>query len=245
MKKSGWVKISAVLLLCLSTVASSWAGFWDWTQPYKGPKRDIVNLIITANYRDTLLLAQVVQYHTKQPFILLPAKGQDQIFFWPARQDTALEIPEKDLSRFISYLNPQRIIVIGAVNVVNEKYLSMIPRDQTVMVIYNQDWQRVAESLDGILRAPNISTDFSRLHEQLINGALYAPTQDKTTQDKSLEKKIAASQSVPRTELVAGGAAAPLKSGETIKIVTVDPSGKITARDNMPQDAPVLIDANK
>ncbi len=247
MRKSGLVKIFSASLLCVCAAFSSFAGFWDWTQPYKGPKRDIVNLIITGNYRDTLLLAQVAQYHSKQPFILLPAKGQKQIFFWPARQETAMEIPEKDFSRFISFLNPERIIIIGSTNVVSEKYLNMIPRDQTVVVVYNQDWAKVAQSLDAFMREPNISSDFNRLKEQLDNGALYAPTKDK----KSVEPvTLAPATEAPAPAKALAPATAKPAENTTVKIVTFEGANKkadaaASNQENMPKDAPVLIDANK
>ncbi len=236
MKKSGLVKIFSASLLCVCAAFSSFAGFWDWTQPYQGPKKDIVNLIITGNYRDTLLLAQVAQYHTKQPFILLPAKGQNQIFFWPARQNTAMEIAEKDFSRFISFLNPERIIVIGSTNVVSEKYINMIPRDQTVVVIYNQDWQRVAQSLDAFMREPNISADFTRLKGQLDSGLLYTPTQDKKTE--TVEPAKDAPVSVPAVK-----PAATEKDGSTVKIVTFEKGS--ANQEDMPSAAPVLIEDKK
>ncbi|MDD3119404.1 MAG: hypothetical protein PHQ27_09510 [Victivallales bacterium] len=240
MKKSGGMKILVVSLLCLATSIPSWAGFWDWTQPYKGPRRDIVSLIVTANYRDTLLLAQLVQYHTKQPFILLPAKGQKQIFFWPARQSAALEISEKDLSRFIAFLNPQRIIVIGAENVVGRKYLNMIPHDQTVMVIYNENWQKVADALDGIMRAPSISVDFERLRGELNNGALYAPTQDKKDTATEANPAVPATRAVTTTPNVTTSKA----NGDTVKVVKLEKAEHHDS-DEMPKEDPVMIDADK
>jgi len=239
MIKSGLVKIVIASLLSVCVTFSLFAGFWDWTQPYKGPKRDIINLRITANYRDTLLLAQVAQYHSKQPFILLPAKGQNQIFFWPARQDTAMEIAEADLTRFISFLNPQRIIVIGGTNVVPEKYLNMIPRDQTVVVIYNQDWQKVAETLNFYLRETNISNDFSRLRAQL-SGPLYVPT----APNKSAESAVPATTEKPIVSVV-NPADQKQPAEYPAKIVRVKDvkDAKDAEQEDMPKNAPVLIES--
>ena len=42
------VFIGAVIF---STLTSSFADFWEDITPYRGPKRDVITLIITSNYK--------------------------------------------------------------------------------------------------------------------------------------------------------------------------------------------------
>ena len=91
-----------------TTLSSSFAGFWESITPYRGPKRDVITLIVTGNYKHPLVIAQLLQDETKQPYLLLPAANGKGIFFNPPRErsEAALEISEVNLARFIRFLNP-------------------------------------------------------------------------------------------------------------------------------------------
>jgi hypothetical protein len=155
---------------------SAFAGFWDWSTPYRGPDQDIITLVITGNYAKSRLLADIIQDETKQPYILLPAGGKGKIFFCPARNKPSLEILESDLERFMKFVNPQQIIVLGDTSYVPEKYLKMIDPDQTVIVVKNRNWNQAAKRLGKLLDATNLSYDFKRLSGELESGQLYKPT---------------------------------------------------------------------
>lgn len=155
---------------------SAFAGFWDWSTPYRGPDQDIITLVLTGNYAKSRLLADLIQDATKQPYILLPAGGKGKIFFCPARNKPSLEILESDLPRFMKFVNPQQIIVLGDTGYVQPKYLKMIDPDQTVIIIKNRNWNIAAKRLGKLLNATNLAYDYKRLSGELESGQLYKPT---------------------------------------------------------------------
>ena len=172
-------KFSAKTLLFISmflVTASTFAGFWEWSTPYQGPHKDIITLIITANYPRPVVMAQLIQSENRQPFILLPKKGDDKIFFWPAgKNNLALEIREKNLARFIKFLNPKQVIVLGDKRHVPQKYLDAINKKITTIIIQNGNWNNSAMTLQKMLKLNTLYRDFKRLNDEAKSG-LYRPT---------------------------------------------------------------------
>lgn len=160
-----------------TTLSSSFAGFWESITPYRGPKRDVITLIITANYKHPLVIAQLLQDQTKQPYLLLPATNGKGIFFNPPRErsEAALEIREVNLARFIRFLNPKQIVILGDDRYVAEKYRKMIDKDTPVIAIRGDNWQLIADRISILLDADNVGYDYKQLGQQL-NSGLYKPT---------------------------------------------------------------------
>jgi hypothetical protein len=160
----------------VTTLTSSFADFWEDITPYRGPKRDVITLIITSNYKHPLVIAQLLQDETKQPYLLLPAINGKGIFFNPPRErsEEALEINEVNLGRFISFLNPKEIVILGNRQYVSEKYRKMIAKDIPVITIEGNDWQKIADRVSILLDARNVAYDYKKLGQEL-NSNLYKP----------------------------------------------------------------------
>jgi hypothetical protein len=172
-------KFSVKNLLLLSVLlftTSTFAGFWEWSTPYQGPHKDIITLVITANYAKPVMIAQLIQHENRQPFILLPKKGGDKIFFWPAgKNNLALEIREKNLARFIKFIAPKQVVVLGDKRYVAQKYLNMIDENITTVIIQNASWERGTITIQKLLKLNNLYRDFKRLNDEAKAG-LYKPT---------------------------------------------------------------------
>ena len=200
MKSFKFTVKNLLLLSILLFTTSTFAGFWEWSTPYQGPHKDIITLVITANYAKPVMMAQLIQNENRQPFILLPKKGGDKIFFWPAgRKNLAIEIREKNLARFIKFINPKQVIVLGDKRYVAQKYLDMIDKNITTVTIQNASWERGAKTIQKLLKLNNLHRDFKRLNDEAKSG-LYKPT--------------------PRREPIAQDAV--LKQDEAVVAVSVD-----------------------
>lgn len=174
MKKFGLTRVLVIALLTISMAVQ--ADSWDFLKPYRGKKRDIITLVITSNYKNSRMMADLIQAENKQPYILLPATGQTKIFFCPRPGERSLEIQEADLPRFIKYINPQRILILGDNSYVPEKYRKLIDQNQTVISVKNQNWFEAAEQVEELLDLSNLSYDFKKLSDKLESGTLYKST---------------------------------------------------------------------
>ncbi len=171
------------------SISSCFADFWEAITPYRGPKRDVITLMITGNYKHPLVITQLVQEETKQPYLLLPAINGKGIFFNPPseRSKEALEINEENLVRFIKFLNPKQIVILGDKQYVPNKYREMIAKEIPVITIEGSNWQRVADRVSILLDAGNVSYDYKKLGQQLNSGLLYEPKKTKDMVDEPIK----------------------------------------------------------
>ncbi len=143
--------------------------------PYRGPQKDITTLIITSNYIKSKMLAELIQIETKQPYILLPAAGQENIFFVPAHGRNPQRIPYDKLSRFIKFVNPKQVIVLGDKSYVPENYVNMIDEHQTLWAVSNKNWFETSKSVGSLLDLSNLASDFRRTLYDWEGGQRYVP----------------------------------------------------------------------
>lgn len=138
------------------------AGIWPWGSKgtYKGNKNSIETVIITGNYVQSRLIADLVLTETNQPYILIPPGNQNIVYFCPASKNTML-INDKDFSRFLWYLNPKTIFVLGGKKYIPEKYLRMINPAQKAYIL-SDDWLKTAEELHTYMGTTNLLPEFKK-----------------------------------------------------------------------------------
>ncbi|MEI8248037.1 MAG: hypothetical protein WCI51_19530 [Lentisphaerota bacterium] len=171
----------------------------EMATPYQGPERDVITLIITSNYKKSRLLAELIQRETKQPILLLPAGDQKGIYFMPASvKKPAMEIKEENIGKFVAFINPQQILVLGDRGFVHQEYIDMIDKKMPVFVVNGRDWIINARSVAKLLDLNNLSSDYTRLYRQVEGGTLYKPSETapedtaaKTEEEVKLESKDA------------------------------------------------------
>ena len=162
-------------MLLLSSLAIS-ASALPWT--VFGQHRKPVTLVITANYKSPRLMAEIIQAESRQPYLLLPVKesSDNRIIFCPAKKDGALQIQESRINEFVRWLAPKRIIVLGNENFVPAKYTDMLDKTIPVVRIEGASWARVADELNFMLNLSNLSGDFRRLSQEMMDqGGIYRP----------------------------------------------------------------------
>ena len=171
--------ILVAFIFTFTAVNCAFADFWDALNPYRSPKNSIVTLVVTGNYKHPLLIAQLIQQETKQPYLLVPAASGKGIFFNPPRKrsEAALEIREANLARFIRFISPKQIVILGDKRYVAEKYRKMIDKNIPVITVTGNNWQRIADRLSILLAASNVGDDYKELGQQL-NSGLYKPTKN-------------------------------------------------------------------
>jgi len=170
-----------IILLCsmvLVAAVAVFAGFWDWATPYQGPERDVITLVITGNYKSSRAMADVIQYESRQPYILLPYKGAKGIFFCPAGPNaSALEIPAEQLIQFIGFLDPQRIIILGNEDYVPGEYRKLLEFNGFSPVTFSGDWNKVAQDVAGLMHLQRLENNYKQVMASLQSN--YIPNQGK------------------------------------------------------------------
>ena len=174
MKKTNIIHLVIAVLFIFISIPLT-AGSWDWTRPYKMPEKNVNTLIVIKNTTTARLMGDLIQAETKQPILLIPVDSDDKIFFLPAKDQT-MPIEYDDLTDFIKYLNPGKIVVIGdKQDFIPEKYLEAIDPSQTVISITNKDWNKIAATATRILNLTYLNRRFGKYMKKLESGELYRP----------------------------------------------------------------------
>ncbi len=162
-----------VLFSVMMASVSVMAGAWE----YHGPKRDIVTLIVCANYEQPRLLAELIQFESRQPYLLIPANDVGDIYFCPPKKlGKEKVIPRKSFSRTLSFINPDQIIVLGNNNYVPDYYVKALRKIAPVSVIDAETWQGAADVLAPMLNLSKLPANYRKLSSQLSEGKFYIPS---------------------------------------------------------------------
>jgi len=200
---SAWGKITAVVAAGLVVLSAQADSFWEWTRPFKGPGRKVTTLVITGNYKRPLALAQLIRAENRQPYLLVPAmeSGSKDVFFCPVNEKTpALKLRAEDITRFVRLLNPEKVIILGDVRYVPEKYVPALEGLIPIVRIDCDDWVRNAGTLGQMLNLNYLERDYKRIGAKLDKDQLYRPLPGNKA-DKSTE--------IPATEIPAAAPEAP------------------------------------
>lgn len=163
-----------LLLLAVGFTSATFAAV-PWFA--NGPKREVQTLVITGNYKSPRLLAELIQYESRQPYLLLPPQdsGDTRIIFCPPKSNS-LQIREDKFNDFVRFLNPRRIIVLGNDAYVQPKYIAMLDRTIPVIRVDSVDWNRSAEELTDLLHLSNLDRSYRKLRETMLDkGKIYRP----------------------------------------------------------------------
>ena len=168
------------------------ADFWRWTRPFKGPYQKIQTLIVTGNYSESRLLAELIQTENRQPILLFPAvNGKDIFFMPPQRSSKALQVPSNELTNFVNFLGAKQIIILGNANYVPDKYTDKITNNQIIWRITGDNWKNVASSIGRFLNLTNLSSDYNTLLNKMKSEVNYTRTDTKIPQPVISEKESA------------------------------------------------------
>jgi hypothetical protein len=159
------------------TCAAVQAGILDW---WRGRRVDV--LMITGNYAKSRLLAELAQFRTKQPVILVsPARAgdRDELYFLPSAPE-AMSIEKPKFVEFVSFLQPKRIVVLGDSSYVPTEYLDLLRDRFPVLVVAGKDWHQNAQALAKIVGNSGLPKRYlellARIEEAHVRQAYTAET---------------------------------------------------------------------
>lgn len=169
------------LFLCVLVVFSAnyvGASFMQsWLKPFKGPGQNISVLLVTGNYSESRILAELIQKNNGQPMLLVPfasANSSQDIFFVPPKKSgKELRVPYTEMTNFINFVNPKMVLVIGGPNYVPDAYYKMISDNRPIVRVNGADWYKVADTIGSMLNLSNVPGDYKKLLEQLQDDTRY------------------------------------------------------------------------
>lgn len=152
---------------------------------------EIPFLIITANYQSCAILAAIAREEKAVPCILLPAAGdkKGKIWFIPARNSGIISIAEKDLGKFLSFLAPGRIVILGDELIVPERCRPLSTYECPVTSLLSNSWRYNALVLGNLFSIDDMQEMYEEAMKNNItepfSKGLSAPMEAEKGKDKS------------------------------------------------------------
>ena len=145
--------------------------FWGYRK-----HKPIPYLVIVANYRiPRKVIAEYLRSDFDIPYILLPSDSgkpskDDQLYFSGGKKSSdELEVafPALQLSRFIAYLRPETVIILGDDSYINPVYRLAVPENIRKVEFNDSEWKLNAIRLDEFFRRTK-KTDVSEHYLEFL-----------------------------------------------------------------------------
>ncbi len=173
---------TAMILLSISMITTVEAQWWNpksWFSSRRVKRVDF--LIVTTNHIKSKLLADLIQYETGQPILLLPTGSEKDKMYFLLPTHESDEVSEKDFVRFIDFLQPKNVLFLGDEKYAPNHYIDSIKDVAGTWLIPGSNWEVIAFSAGDMLRLRNLGLDFLVLLNQLdSNGQIKPPASTET-----------------------------------------------------------------
>ncbi|MBQ7650613.1 MAG: hypothetical protein IJS15_06615 [Victivallales bacterium] len=126
------------------------------------------SLMITGNYVDSRLLAELAQHYSKQPLLVISpdVDGGYQLFFIPTSNEATAIRPD-EFAEIIKYINPKRIIVIGNDSFVPMKFVDQARTDYAIISLDSDNWSKNAAALGELLKIEKLPALFEEYRKNI------------------------------------------------------------------------------
>lgn len=153
---------SVAVTISMNIHAATW-------NPFKSNGRvKASTLLLAGNYVDSRLLAELAQYYSKQPVVMVSpdVDGGEQLFFMPAVNEATPVSPDEFMD-IVTYVNPRRIVVLGGNDFVPRKYVDLARGKFQVITLDSSNWADNAASLGEILNRAKLRQQFEEYKANL------------------------------------------------------------------------------
>lgn len=151
--------INKAILIALISVLSV---FNSTAEGFQIPNKDkkIHTLIITGNYVQTRLLAELVQHENRQPVILIPAnKGYSELFV--VLPKNALKVKTNKFTDFVNFTGPKQVVFIGDKDSTDYSLVNKIPVGKTkIHKLDDSNLMHTAWQLEELLGLDDLAEDY-------------------------------------------------------------------------------------
>ena len=151
--------LSAVAVVMMSLAFHAEAATWNPFQSEGRVKAHTV--LLTGNYLQSRILAELAQYYKKQPVLLISpdSEGASQVYYMPNGTE-AKNIPAEEFMDLVNHIAPKRIIVLGGTDYVPKSFVDQIKAKYSVISLDSADWSKNAAALGEIFEEKKLKSKF-------------------------------------------------------------------------------------
>lgn len=120
------------------------------------------SLIVTGNYLRPRLLAELIQWKTKDPILLVSGNGSQRVFYVSVSRESPLEIDANSYVEFIELLNPRRVVVLGNSEVVPNRTADILQDRFPTVMVTGSNWGVNAAAAANLFNYKRLNEHYAR-----------------------------------------------------------------------------------
>ena len=166
--------ISVVLFATCFTAQAS--DFWD---KLSGKEIRPHTIIVTSNYVKSRMLAELIQFKTGQPVLLLPTGEEKNLFALGAKGESRTLTKAQYLD-WIDLVHPSAIVFIGGNSKVEADYYDALKKRYSCAKFEHEDMSKVAQSVESVMRLGGLAENYEKLLKKIDPEGRPVPALDPT-----------------------------------------------------------------
>lgn len=157
-----------VFALVSLLVVGSWCQA-SWYNPVSWFKKDksYETLIVTGNYVDSRLLAELIQRQKHHPILLLPSGNETDTLFFLGPNGKAVKLDKDNYLWLVNYIEPKTILFLGDEHFAPTEYSQQVKDKYAILAYDSKDWSNIAVSCGELFGIKHLAGDFSQLRSRI------------------------------------------------------------------------------
>ncbi len=133
----------------------------------------IPSLILTVDYEYPRHFAELACSQLNVPYLMIidevtePDPNTRIVFYTPRSGNTPTLILAKDLAKFLAYLRPRDVILLGSEDILPKFFALAVPKSSKTILINSIDWDFNAMALSDTLRSDIFKKAYKRSADEL------------------------------------------------------------------------------
>ncbi len=147
-----------------ASINTAQAGWWGnlWKR-ILGKPLPYHTVVVTSNYLESRLLAELIQNETSQPVILLPTGAEQKIYLLGTRKNQNRVMSKEEFRKTVEILNPKTVLFLGSERYAAETYKEQIRPVYPVTVVEHDDFVRVADAVGTMMKEKGIPKHYRKM----------------------------------------------------------------------------------
>jgi hypothetical protein len=183
------LKVSALFVFTLLFVVRPQA-----EAAIENKKGDVSTLIVTGYSLHSRLLADLLQFHTKQPVIFITSPDAKEVLFVAAQMKDVppqkpLRVSASEFHNFVNFAHPKQVVLLGEEKFIPKHYREVLNPSITIYALSDKDWKIIATQCEELFGIDGLAAKYQAELDRLARGGANVGTQQAREPQIVLPKK--------------------------------------------------------
>ena len=137
-------------------------------------KDDVSTLIVTGYSLHSRLLADLLQFHTKQPVIFITRPDAKEVLFVPAQKNDVdskpLKVASGEFHNFVNFVHPKQVVLLGEQKFIPKFYKEVINPNIKSYALNDKDWMIIATKCEELFGIGGLANKYQAELRKLARG---------------------------------------------------------------------------